>query len=237
MTEINRTPVKEKAKQLIKLLRQENPDYNYLREVFRQIRKELDVQVNTGAKKKLPQVPTEEEIAKYYEAVWKARNMQHVVMIKTLLYTGVRVTELIHIKLSDIDFDRCQMRINEGKGKKDRIVPYPTGFREILAIHVDNSIKNKQTNLFESSWKKPYTDRGIRKILEKYTEKAGIAHSISPHKLRHFLFTWMKKQGVDDALIQPYSGHESRQSLEIYSKLSLNDAQPMYESTIKVFPV
>ena len=237
MTETNRTPVKEKAKQLIKLLRQENPDYNYLREVFRQIRKELDVQVNTGTTKKLPQVPTEEEIAKYYDVVWKARNMQHVVMIKTLLYTGVRVTELIHIKLSDIDFDRCQMRINEGKGKKDRIVPYPTGFREILAIHVDNSIKNKQTNLFESSWKKPYTDRGIRKILEKYTEKAGIEHSISPHKLRHFLFTWMKKQGVDDALIQPYSGHESRQSLEIYSKLSLNDAQPMYESTIKVFPV
>ena len=237
MTETNRTPVKEKAKQLIKLLRQENPDYNYLREVFRQIRKELDVQVNTGTTKKLPQVPTEEEIAKYYDVVWKARNMQHVVMIKTLLYTGVRVTELIHIKLSDIDFDRCQMRINEGKGKKDRIVPYPTGFRETLAIHVDNSIKNKQTNLFESSWKKPYTDRGIRKILEKYTEKAGIEHSISPHKLRHFLFTWMKKQGVDDALIQPYSGHESRQSLEIYSKLSFNDAQPMYNSKIKDFPV
>ncbi len=230
-------PVKEKAKQLIKLLKPENPDYNYLREVFRQIRKELDVQVNTGSPKRLPQVPTEEEISKYYEAVWKSRNMQHVVMIKTLLYTGVRVTELIHIKLSDIDFDRCQMRINEGKGKKDRIVPYPTSFREILAIHVDNSKKNKQTYLFESSWKKPYTDRGIRKILAQYTQKSGIEHSISPHKLRHFLFTWMKKQGVDDALLQPYSGHESRQSLEIYSKLSLNDAQPVYDSKIKDFPV
>ena len=237
MPENNRTPVKEKAKQLIKLLKPENPDYNYLREVFRQIRKELDVQVNTGSPKRLPQVPTEEEISKYYEAVWKSRNMQHVVMIKTLLYTGVRVTELIHIKLSDIDFDRCQMRINEGKGKKDRIVPYPTSFREILAIHVDNSKKNKQTYLFESSWKKPYTDRGIRKILAQYTQKSGIEHSISPHKLRHFLFTWMKKQGVDDALLQPYSGHESRQSLEIYSKLSLNDAQPVYDSKIKDFPV
>lgn len=232
-----RMPVKEKAKQLIKLLKAEHPDYNYLREIFRQIRKELNIQVNTSTPKKLPQVPTEEEIAKYYESVWKSRNMQHVVMIKTLLYTGVRVTELIHIKLSDIDFDRCQMRINEGKGKKDRIVPYPTAFREILAIHVDNSKKNKQTFLFESSWKKPYTDRGIRKILAQYTEKAGIEHSISPHKLRHFLFTWMKKQGVDDALLQPYSGHESRASLEIYSKLSLNDAQPVYDSKIKDFPV
>lgn len=237
MTKTHRTSVKDKAKQLIKLLKPESPDYNYLREVFRQIRKELNIQVNTGASKKLPQVPTEEEIARYYEVVWKSRNMQHVVMIKTLLYTGVRVTELIHIKLSDIDFDRCQMRINEGKGKKDRIVPYPNGFREILAIHVDNCRKNKQTYLFESTWKKPYTDRGIRKILAQYTKKAGIAHAISPHKLRHFLFTWMKKQGVDDALLQPYSGHESRQSLEIYSKLSLNDAQPVYESKIKDFPV
>lgn len=237
MTETHRTSVKEKAKQLIKLLKPENPDYNYLREVFRQIRKELNVQVNTSAPKKLPQVPTEEEIAKYYEAVWKSRNMQHVVMIKTLLYTGVRVTELVHIKLSDIDFDRCQIRVNQGKGKKDRIVPFPTGFREILAIHVDNARKKKQVYLFESTWKKPYTDRGIRKILAQYTEKAGIEHSISPHKLRHFLFTWMKKQGVDDALLQPYSGHESRSSLEIYSKLSLNDAQPVYDSKIKDFPV
>lgn len=237
MTETKRTSVKEKAKQLIKLLKPENPDYNYLREIFRQIRKELNVQVNTSTPKKLPQVPTEEEIAKYYEAVWKSRNMQHVVMIKTLLYTGVRVTELVHIKLSDIDFDRCQIRVNQGKGKKDRIVPFPNGFREILAIHVDNSRKKKQVYLFESTWKKPYTDRGIRKILAQYTEKAGIEHSISPHKLRHFLFTWMKKQGVDDALLQPYSGHESRSSLEIYSKLSLNDAQTVYDSKIKDFPV
>ena len=66
-----------------------------------------------------------------------------------------------------------------------------------------------------------------------YTKEAGIEHSISPHKLRHFLFTWMKKKGVDDALIQPYSGHDSRQSLEIYSKLSLGDCQPEYEKKIK----
>ena len=62
-------------------------------------------------------------------------------------------------------------------------------------------------------------------------------HSISPHVLRHFLFTWLKKQGIDDALIQPYSGHESRKSLEIYSKLSITDAQAGYEEIIGKFPV
>ena len=237
MSNSARTPVKEKAKQLGKLLKTESPDYNYLREVFRQIRKDLNIVVDAGSPKKLPYVPTEEEIAKYYSAVWKSRNMQHVVLIKTLLYTGVRVTELIHIKLTDIDFDRCQIRVNQGKGKKDRIVPFPNSFREILAIYVDNSKSKKQEYLFESTWKKQYTDRGVRKILAKYTQEAGIEHSISPHKLRHFLFTWMKKQGVDDALIQPYSGHDSRQSLEIYSKLSLNDAQVAYENKIKNFPI
>jgi integrase/recombinase XerD len=139
---------------LLKLLKNEKPDYNYLRELFRQIRKELNVHVDTGLPKRPPRVPTEEEIAKYYDVVWKSRNMQHMVMIKTfLLYTGVRVTELIHIKLSDIDFDRCQIRINQGKGSKDRIVPFPTVFREILAIHVDNAKAKKQAYLFESTWK------------------------------------------------------------------------------------
>ncbi|HEY9757516.1 MAG TPA: tyrosine-type recombinase/integrase [Oculatellaceae cyanobacterium] len=80
-----------------------------------------------------------------------------------------------------------------------------------------NALRTKGANyLFESSWKKRYTDRCIRKILERYQEQAGLTKSISPHKLRHFLFTWLKKQGINDALIQPYSGHASRQSLEIY---------------------
>ena len=83
----------------------------------------------------------------------------------------------------------------------------------------------------------PYSDRGIRKILEKYSKIAGIDKNISPHKLRHFLFTWLKKQGIDDALIQPYSGHETRQSLEVYSRLSLDKAQDSYDSHIKDFPV
>jgi integrase/recombinase XerD len=89
----------------------------------------------------------------------------------------------------------------------------------------------------ESSWKKKYTDRGIRKILAKYSEEARLAQNLSPHKLRHFLLTWLKKQGIDDALIQPYSGHESRKSLEVYSKLAITDAQHEYNEVINRFPI
>lgn len=64
--------------------------------------------------------------------------------------------------------------------------------------------------------------KGIRKIVLQYTKLAKMRQVITPHKLRHFLLTWMKKKGVDDALIQPYSGHDSRKSLEIYSRLSID---------------
>ncbi len=238
MTKIHRTPVRDKAKQISKQLKKEQPDYDYLLQLFRHIRQELNIKVKTGPPKKLPYVPTEEEISKYYQVVWKSKNMQHVVMMKTLLYTGVRVSELINIKISAIDLDRCQIKINKGKGSKDRIVPFPSIFKEILAMHMANMKQSNATYLFASSWKRPYSDRGVRKILAKYTKEAGIEHSISPHKLRHFLFTWMKRKGVDDALIQPYSGHVSRKSLEVYSKLSLDQCQEEYENQINDdFPI
>ena len=56
-----------------------------------------------------------------------------------------------------------------------------------------------------------------------------LEHNVSPHQLRHFLFTWLKTQGIDDALIQPYSGHATRQSLEIYSRLALA-SEPLLRS-------
>ncbi|WP_199244227.1 tyrosine-type recombinase/integrase [Caedibacter taeniospiralis] len=144
MTTIQRTPVREKAKQLSKQLKQENPDYNYLRELFRHIRKELHVEVDKGTTNKLPYVPTEEEISQYYKVVWQSRNMKYVVIVKTLLYTGVRVSELINIKLNDIDLDSCQIRINKGKGDKDRIVPFPKSFMEVLAVCI-NVVERKST--------------------------------------------------------------------------------------------
>lgn len=228
--------VKQKAKQVARLLRSERPDYFYLKELFRHLRVELNVVVQQQPKK-LPYVPTEEEINNYYDAVWNGQNVSHMVLIKILLYTGVRVGELVKIKIEDVYLNKCQIKINDGKGHKDRIMPFPKTFREVLAAHIKRNKEKNAIYLFESIRKGPYTDRGIRKILADYTKKAKMKHEITPHKLRHFLFTWMKKKGIDDALIQPYSGHESRKSLELYSKLSITDAQSKYNEVINEFPV
>ena len=233
---MTRTSSHKKAKELAKHLRNERPDYQYLKSVFRHLRAELNVPVETKTKK-LPDIPTEDELKRYYEIVWTEQNTQDLLIIKTLLYTGARVSELVNIQIDDVDFKRCQIRIDSGKGGKDRIVPFPESFKEVLAMHVKTMKKKGASHLFESSWKKLYTDRGIRKILQRYALAAGLDKTISPHKLRHFLFTWLKKQGLDDAMIQPYSGHASRQSLEIYSRLSLAVAQEEYDQAIRKFPV
>ncbi|MGH3510983.1 MAG: tyrosine-type recombinase/integrase [Pseudonocardiaceae bacterium] len=236
LTPAKRTPAKHKARQLAKHLRGERPDYAYLKEVFRHVRAELDIEV-ARQPKKLPYVPTEAEIRCYYDTVWTARRTTDIVLIKTLLYTGVRVAELVGIRRDDVDLDACRIRITQGKGGKDRYVPFPDSFKETLALHLD-AIKNKgATFLFESSWEKPYSARGVRAMLSRYAAKAGLNHHMPPHRLRHFLFTWLKTHGIDDALIQPYSGHTSRTSLEIYSRLALADAHTSYDSVIDQFPV
>jgi integrase/recombinase XerD len=130
-----------------------------------------------------------------------------------------------------------EIRINEDKGGKNRVVPFPSAFKAILPLHHDRLRQRGASYLFEYSWKKPYSDRGVRRLLERYATAAGLPHPISHNECLHFLLTWLKKQGIDDALIQPYSGHASRQSLEIYSRLAIADAQTAYADAMGRFPV
>ena len=153
MTIAKRTPTRKKAKQLAKYLSKERPDYFYLKRLFQDLRNELDIEIPITSKK-LPYVPTEEEIKRYYEIVWSNKNFQDILIIKTLLYTGIRVSELINIKLTNIDLDSCQIKIIQGKGSKDRIVPFPISFRETLAMHINDMKKSQAKYLFESNRRK-----------------------------------------------------------------------------------
>jgi len=132
---MERISAKKIAVRVSKLLQTQNPNYDYLRDVFRFVRQELNIKVTTTPKK-LPYVPTKNEIKQFYKAVWESKDTKHLLIIKTLLLTGVRVSELIVIKLRDIDISSCTINIIEGKGKKDRVVPFSSAFKETLALHI-----------------------------------------------------------------------------------------------------
>ena len=171
-----RTPPRKKARELAKYLRGEHPDYDYMRELGRYLREELGV-TRPPATHKLPYVPNEEEIRRYYETVWAGENRQDALLIKLLLYTGVRVGEVVKIQLTDVDLGQCQIRITDGKGHKDRVVPFPSTFKEALSLHIQAMRKKPATYLFESSWKRPYSERGVRKIRRGTARRRG-----SPNK-------------------------------------------------------
>lgn len=231
MENMERLSAGKLAKQLSNIIRHHRPDYIYLSEVFKHVRKELEVKVEKKSRK-LPFVPTDEEMKRFYDVVWASKNRTHALMIKVMAYTGVRVAELVKLKLIDVDLESCQIRVIQGKGDKDRRVPFPPMFKETLALHMEAMRKLGSAYVFESNWKKPFSREGVRKMISNYSKQASLSQPLSPHKFRHFLLTYLKKQGIDDALIQPYSGHESRKSLEVYSRLSLVDAQQSYNTVI-----
>jgi integrase/recombinase XerD len=96
-----------------------------------------------------------------YEAFWQPGRTQDVLIFRTLLYTAVRIGELVQIQLQDVDLQQHQIRIEPGKSNKDRVVPFPMAFREVLAVHVEKMTQRGATFLFESNRQAPYSQQGI----------------------------------------------------------------------------
>ncbi len=238
MNDNSRTPVRQKAKQIASLLKEEKPNYDYLREIFRHLRKELSITIEKKEKSDRI-IPTEFDIKRFLNVLKNETNHKNKIIIYTLLYTGARVSELINIKITDVNFETSQIHIEKGfKGQK-RNVLFPASFKETLKQHAFNTQNNGGTYLFESSWKRPYTDRGIRKILSVYSEMAGMENSVSPNTLRTFFISWLKQQGIENTMLQTYCGIESHDSLACYQKSGEFKTEEMhehYEAAIQKLP-
>ena len=234
---MERIPPKVIATKLVKILKKERPDPNYLKKVFEHIRTDLGLKGRVSKPKKLPEILTEKELKNMYQTVWHASNRTHVVMVKLLLYTGLRNSELANMTLQDVNLNELNIRVDEGKGKQDRYVPFPAFFQGELAQYMDNQTARGATYLFETNRQDKFTTRWIRKIIKNYATEAGIEKRIYPHLLRHQLLTYLTAKGIIDAKVQLISGHRDRKSLEIYQKLSLADVNEEYQRAMNDFPV
>ena len=218
------------ARAIANLVRRARLDYDGFRRVCADVRKLTGLR-RPARGKRLPRILPDEALKRFYEAVQRAGNLQHELLLRLLFYTAARVSELTDIEVSDIDFDACKIFIGEGKGDKDRFILFPDDFRLALKTHLAAHPENRY--VFESRQRTKYSTRRVQQIVGEYGEAAGIEQKVHPHLFRHQMLTWLTAQGLPDAQIQLISGHASKKSLEVYQHLSLASVRPAYQRAMK----
>lgn len=175
--------------------------------------------------KKLPEVLTENEILKIINSIENNHpfSIRNRAIIEVLYGTGIRVSELIDIKLSNIFFEEKILKV-KGKGDKERFVPIGNVASNSIKIYLEERINNKiepkySDVLFLNRYGRQLTRAMIFKIIKDLCEISGIEKKISPHTLRHSFATHMLKNGADLRSIQLILGHENINTTEIYTHL------------------
>ena len=152
-------------------------------------------------------------------------------LILELLYScGVRVSELVNIKLSDIDFSNNRSLIL-GKGSKERYVLYGKICQDLLNDYIDNSrpLLNKNSEyLLLNKFGNKITDRAIRMIIDDIVKKSSLKLNISPHTLRHTFATHLLNEGANLKIVQELLGHENIATTGIYTHVSNERLRKVY---------
>lgn len=220
----------EAVKKIVRVVRQHRLSYDEFIAVCQQVRLKLKME-KPRKERKLPELLSLAELKKFFRTVQKCGDTGHELMLKLLLYTAVRVSELVNIRVADVDLDECRIFIGNGKGGKDRNILFPSDFRLALQTYIDAHPGNLY--LFESRLNQQFTPRRIQQIIRQYADQAGIKRSVHPHLLRHQMLTFLTAQGLSDAKIQLISGHGNRKSLELYQHLSLASVEGEYQKAVR----
>lgn len=168
--------------------------------------------------KQLPVVLAKQEIDKM---IAETKNLKHKFLIQFLYSTGMRVSEVVKIKMKDIDFDRKLILIKSGKGKKDRYTLLADSLIKILKEQL--KVKNKNDYLFTSrDNNKHWHVMSVQKVVKQASLKAGINKNVSAHTLRHSFATHLLEKGTDIRYIQELLGHKNLETTQIYTQVANN---------------
>ncbi|HET7904177.1 MAG TPA: tyrosine recombinase [Candidatus Eisenbacteria bacterium] len=140
--------------------------------------------------------------------------------------TGLRASELIGLRLEEIDVEECLVRCM-GKRRRERIVPFGTKAREALVRYLDGVRGSLARNraeraVFLTRFGRPFTRMGYWKLLQGHARTAGLDRTISPHTLRHSCATHLLEGGCDLRVVQEFLGHRSIETTQIYTHLDRN---------------
>ena len=167
----------------------------------------------------LPKVISEEKIIK---ALFGVTNMKHKTILVTAYSAGLRVSEVVSLKVTDIDSDRMQIAIRAAKGKKDRMATLSLYALQLLRAYV--KMYKPKDYLFEGQHEKePYSSRSAQLIFKEAVKQLNLPKSISFHSLRHSYATHLLENGTDIKYIQDLLGHNDIKTTLRYTHVSIKD--------------
>ena len=155
-------------------------------------------------------------------------------MLETLYSTGLRVSELVALNVSDVDLASSVIRVR-GKGKKQRVIPLGPGAVQAILHFLDLRRNDARSSTFDAEalfinkHGQRLSTRSVRRKLDKYLLEAGLDLSVSPHTLRHSFATHMLRQGADLRSVQEMLGHQSLSTTQIYTHLSGETVRKGYD--------
>ena len=166
---------------------------------------------------KLPKVIPIETVQSFLAGI---SNIKHKTALTTVYSLGLRRSELLNLKLTEISFKRDVVEIINSKGKKDRDLPLPKKLKELITIYY-RQVKPEVWLIEGQKTASQYSATSLDKIFNKYLDRIIKTHTFTPHSLRHSYATHLLDMGVDLRIIQELLGHKSSRTTEIYTHVSI----------------
>ena len=171
--------------------------------------------------KPIPEILSEVEIN---QVLFGIDNLKHKAIITLLYFAGMRISEIINLKIADINGTNATVHIKKSKGAKDRVVPINETVMQLLR---DYFKAYKPAVFLFNSYKKgtKYSAKSIQKVLTRAVARQEIKKNITPHSLRHSRATHLLRNGVDIKLVKDFLGHAHIKTTEMYLHLTLKTMQ------------
>lgn len=164
---------------------------------------------------KLPIVLSRDEIQKILGTI---KNEKHNLMIALAYSAGMRVSEVVNLKIKDINLDELTIHIKGAKGNKDRITIFPEKLKDKITEII--ALRDKNDFVFSSERGGKLTERTAQKIFENAIIKTGIQKDATFHSLRHSFATHLLENGVDVRYVQELLGHQNIRTTQLYTKVT-----------------
>lgn len=201
---------------------------------FREILNRNDIVYNLPRPKRentLPEILSKEEVGRILCSV---SNIKHRAILYLVYSSGLRVGEVVRLKVTDIDKDRMLLRVEQGKGRKDRYTLLSPVALEIVNKYM--AVEEPEDRLFPGGNEGSFlTERSVQKVFKAACDKAKIGKEVSVHTLRHSFATHLLESGTDIRYIQELLGHSSSKTTEIYTHVSKNSIRKIRSPLDDIF--